>query len=66
MSAIHPLYHILKEGVISQYVLTGGKGELRGGICMCARTNGITCEGCALTYKEREFRGGGLEYCFSR
>ena len=46
------------RGYLAVCVLTG-KGELRGGICMCARTNGITCEGCALTYKEREFRGGG-------
>ena len=46
------------RGYLAVCVLTG-KGELRGGICMCARTNGITCEGCALTYKERGFRGGG-------
>ena len=64
MSAIHPLYHILKDMYVL-YVFTGGKGELRGGICICAQINGITYEGQALTYKEREFRGGGLDSCFS-
>ena len=42
-------------------------GELRGGICMCARTNGLShVRGCVLTYKERGFRGGGLESSSSR
>ena len=39
------------------------EGGIKGGD-MYVRSEG--CEGCALTYKEREFRGGGLEYCFSR
>ena len=34
----------------------GSEGRKR--VCnVCAL--GLTCEGCALTYKEREFRGGG-------
>ena len=41
------------------------EGGIKGGICICARINGSTYEGQALTYKEREFRGGGLDSCFS-
>ena len=43
MSAIHPLSnHILKEGVISRYVLTGGKGKLKGGDLLDMYARGLT------------------------
>ena len=57
-----PLSYPKRKG-LSRGMCVDREGGIKGGGYVCAL--GITCEGCALNYKEREFRGGGLNLVFA-